>query len=66
MKGWPSNGVGCELSPSTALPGALPGGYKCVWPMSDRRPQGNVQSTVEKMDKIAGMTAETPQSRFYT
>ena len=62
MKGWPSNGVGCELSLSTALPG----GYKCVWPMSDRRPQGNVQSTVEKMDKIAGMTAETPQSRFYT
>ena len=66
MKGWPSNGDGCELRPSAALPGALPGEYKCIWPISDKRPQGNVHSTVGKMDKIEGMMAETPQPCFHT
>lgn len=66
MKGWTSNGDGCELSPSATLPGALPGGYKCIWPISDKRPQGNVPSTVGKMDKIEGMTADSPQPHFHT
>lgn len=60
MQGCFTKGGSHKLSHQQVPCRALPGGHESNWPINSRRPAGDVQSPVRKMDITAGNDKQRP------